>query len=180
VLPVLRRVAPLLLVAAAVLLGAVLVWPTQHLVSRTGGVTERLVDVWFGGRVRGVSDTISANGDSSPGLVALVAGTTVVLLAAAVVWMSTRARGSAPPRRRRVARPPAVSPTLLSSVATSVLAVAFAVEGSASFGWTSTRELGQLEFERTPVALFLPAAAALAALAVIVMLVATFRRRPPV
>lgn len=178
-LSVLRRAAPLLLVAAAALLAAVLVWPTQHLVTRTDGGTEHLVDIWFGGRVRGVNEAISANGDSSPGLVALVAAALVLLLAAAVVWVSTFGRGSRAAGRGRVARAAAVGAAVLAAVATSVLSVALGVDGSASFGWVATRDLGQLEFERTPVALFLPAAAVLAALGVVVMLVVTFRWRPP-
>ena len=177
-LSALRRAAPVLLVAGALLLLAVLVWPTQHLVSRSGGVTERLVDIWFGGRVRGVTEAISANGDSSPGLVALVAAATALLLAAAVAWVTSAGRGAPARGGRRVTRGVAVALAVLGAAATAVTAVVLARDGSASFGWASTREFAQLEFERTPVAFFVPAAALLAALAVIAMLVVLVRRRP--
>ncbi|MGO4596849.1 hypothetical protein [Terrabacter sp. 2RAF25] len=167
----LRRAAPLLLLAGAVLLAAVLVWPTQHLVSRTAGGSEPVIDIWFGGRARGVSESVSANGDSSPGLVALVAAGMVLMLAAGVVWAAAVAR------RRSGVRWVAVAAAALAAVTTIVLSTAFAFSGSTSFGWTSTVELGVLEFERTPVALFLPAAAVLAVLAVVAMLVVLSRRR---
>lgn len=167
---VLRRAAPLLLVAGAVLLGAVLVWPTQHLVSRTAGGSEPIIDIWFGGRVRGVSEEVSANADSSLGLVVLVAAAMILMLTAGVVWTAAVARGLAGLRRQTVAA------ATMAAVTTALLCIALALGGSTSFGWTSTREIGELEFERTPVTVFLPAAAVLAGLAVVAMLVVVSRR----
>lgn len=179
VLVTLRRAAPLLLVAGAVLLGAVLVWPAQHLASRTGAGAEHLVDIWFDGRVRGVSEAISANGGNSPGRVALVAAAMVLLLAGAVAWVSSAGREAPGRRGPRVSRGPAAAAAVLAAAATVLTAVVLARSEPVSFGWASTREIGQLEFERTPVAFFVPAAAALGALAVVAMLVVLVRRRPP-
>ncbi|WP_330475912.1 hypothetical protein [Terrabacter sp. C0L_2] len=181
VLVTLRRAAPLLLVAGAVLLGAVLVWPAQHLVSRTGAGAEHLVGIWFDGRVRGVSEAISANGGSSPGRVALVAAAMVLLLTAAAAWVSWAGHETSARRGPHATRGPAaaaVVAAVLAAAATVVIAVVLARSEPASFGWASTREIGQLEFERTLVAFFVPAAAALGALAVVAMLVTLVRRRP--
>ena len=173
----LRRVAPLLLLAGAVLLAAVLVWPTQHLVSRGVGGSEPLVDIWFSGRVRGLTDQISAAAQGSAGLVALVCAALVLLLASGVVWVAASARGAAAQGGGAVPRGPVVVAAALAVVALAALAVAFAGSGSGSFGWFATVDLGTLEIERTAVALFLPAAGALTALAVIAMLVVVAGRR---
>ena len=101
----------------------------------------------------------------------------LLLLASGVLWIAASARGAAAQGGGAVPRRPLVVATALAVAALAALAVAFAGSGSASFGWFATVDLGTLEIERTAVALFLPAAGALTALAVVAMLVVVARRR---
>ncbi|KRF45692.1 hypothetical protein ASH01_07745 [Terrabacter sp. Soil811] len=166
----LRRAVPLLLVTGAVLLAAVLVWPTHHLVSRTAGGSETLVDIWFDGRVRAVSQAIEVQRESSLTAVLLVVAAIVLLLAAGGLWVAAA-------RRTPVVPAVAVTAATLAALAVAVSLLVLVRSEPFSFGWVGSAEVGQLDTAMTPVALFLPAVVVLGALAIVAMLTRVARRR---
>ena len=162
-----RLVAPLLTVGA-VLLVAVLVWPTDRMVVELpDGTVQPLLDIWLWGRVRSVSELSSTDVDGSVAVLAALAMAAALAVAAAVLWLR-RSRDRA---RRRV------SGTVAAVGVGAALAVAAVAvgQGGATFGWASPG--GVPTFTRTVVAVFRTATFAVWGAALILMVVVLFRRR---
>ncbi|WP_020143785.1 hypothetical protein [Terracoccus sp. 273MFTsu3.1] len=171
-----------LLVAGAALVSAVIVWPTQRLVSQGPGGAEPIVDIWLWGRAQvverlGSTASIGATGASAWTLVALVAAG-VLALVAAVLWLAAARRRDASGPRRGVAAAVAV-------LAAAGVAASTGLTGVVEFGWFAygsptgepAGDTGQILVDSTVVAAFVPVAIGLWIVALVVVVVTTFRGR---